>query len=53
MNDTQFLPLAGIDAAILVGSLGARLRGVVDPPLRWTSSCKLKPNPPCSNITTF
>jgi dTDP-glucose pyrophosphorylase/8-oxo-dGTP pyrophosphatase MutT (NUDIX family) len=30
MNDTQSLPLAGIDAAILVGGLGTRLRGVVD-----------------------
>ncbi len=30
MNNTQSLPLAGIDAAILVGGLGTRLRGVVD-----------------------
>jgi NDP-sugar pyrophosphorylase family protein len=30
VNGTQSLPLAGIDAAILVGGLGTRLRGVVD-----------------------
>jgi D-glycero-alpha-D-manno-heptose 1-phosphate guanylyltransferase len=30
MTSTQSLPLAGIDAAILVGGLGTRLRGVVD-----------------------
>ncbi len=30
VNDTQSLPLSGIDAAILVGGLGTRLRGVVD-----------------------